>query len=435
MKRWLEKRLKRLAMRVLKAYKPMVVGVTGSVGKTSTKRAIKAAIGTARRVRSSEGNYNNELGFPLSILGETNPGRSPFGWLGVLWRGWRLGSGRDHTYPEVLVLEYAADKKGDIQYLTSIARPSIAVVTAVAAAHTEFIGTIDDVAEEKGTLVRALRDDGIAVLNGDDPRTEAMRHMAKGAVVTYGLGDKTDVYTADVRVDLRHDGDIAPGENVATLTMVVRAGNEEGTATVRNVLGDAHVRSMLAGMTVALQLGVPIGTVVKNIADYTPMNGRLKLIGGVKHSLLLDDSYNASPAAVHSALGVLGSFPIPEAAQRIAVIGDMLELGRYSESAHLDVGKHIASLPVDLFVAVGEHARDMARGALDAGCEQERVFTYATSKDAGRFVQQRMKRGDVILIKGSQGVRMERIVKELMAEPLRASRLLVRQSEYWLNKP
>lgn len=431
MKRLVQRLLANLAKKTLRTYKPKVVAITGSVGKTSTKHAIAVALGTSRRVRATKGNYNNEFGMPLTILGEDPVGKSVTGWLGILWRGWRLSMG-GQDYPEVLVLEYGADKRGDIAYLCQLARPYISVVTAVGVAHAEFIGTVEDVKEEKGTLVRSLAPDGIAVLNADDENVLAMRHMAKGAIVTYGFSD-ADVTVNDVAVDMRHDGDIDVGEVVARLNLTIHAGNDAIPVQLQNVVGDAHVRSVLAAATVALQLGLSPQDISKNLASYVPMPGRLRLITGIKRSILIDDTYNASPMAVHAALEVLSSIPIPATSQRIAALGDMLELGRYAEQAHVDVGRHVASLPIDLLVTVGEHARDIARGALEGGMEQTQVYTYANSADAARFIQARMKRGDAVLAKGSQGARMEKVVKEVMAEPQRAEQLLVRQYGKWLT--
>ena len=432
MKKLLTALLKRLAKKTLKAYKPKVVAITGSVGKTSTRRAIEVALGGSRKVRGSAGNYNNELGLPLAILNEEAKGKSLFGWIGVAWRGWKLSWG-SKEYPEILVLEYGSDKPGDILYLTQIARPYISVVTAVGVAHAEALGTIEDIKEEKGTLVRALADDGIAILNGDDARVADMQHIAKGAVVTFGIGT-ADVHAENVSLETRHDGDIAIGEVVARLGFDLVAGQNRAKVTVDNIVGDAHMRAMLAGAAVALQLGYELPQIALNLSNYQPVPGRMSLLTGIKRSLLIDDTYNASPDAVHVGLDVLSSIPLTGEAKRVVALGDMLELGRYAETAHVDVGKHVASMPIDLLVCVGEHSRDIARGALSAGMEQEKVFTYASSTDAGRFIQDRMVKGDVVLIKGSQGARMEKIVKEIMAEPLRAKELLVRQSNYWLSR-
>lgn len=434
MQQFIQRRLRHLAMKTLRAYKPKVVGITGSVGKTSVRRALETALAGSVSFRASKGNANNEYGLPLTILGEETQGTSVLGWAGVLWRGWKLSLGMRKDYPKHLILEYGADKKGDIAYLCGIARPHVAVLTAVAKAHTEFIGTLEDVKEEKGSLIRALNADGVTVLNMDDATVAGMRHMAPGAVVGYGLGSGADVRLEEVQVETHHDGNITPGERVARLDGVLVAGKERARLTMHNVLGDAHARSVVAGAAVALQLGLSLEEIARNLSHYTPTPGRLKLIAGIKNSLLFDDTYNASPEAVHVALDTIGTFPLPSNARRIVVLGDMLELGRYREEAHKEVGEHVARLPVDLLVCVGENARDIARGALEAGMSQERVFTYAASPEAGLFVQKRMGRGDIILIKGSQGVRMEKVVKELMAEPLRAPQLLVRQSASWLSR-
>ncbi len=423
--------LKTLAVRTIRVYRPKVVAVTGSVGKTSTRHAITIAIGSARRVRYTDGNYNNEFGVPLTILGERSPGSSFFGWLGVLWHGWWVSMGFDKAYPEVLVMEYGADKKGDILYLCQTARPTVAVVTTVGVAHAEFIGTIEDIQEEKGTLVRSVGQDGVVVLNADDERVLGMRHMSKAPVVTYGLG-VADVSPRLVNVETMHDGDVGVGEVVSRVTSELEIDGDVATVTLTNVLGDAHLRSVVAGATAAAQLGIPLTTIAQNLSHYTPMPGRLRLIPGIKHSLLVDDSYNASPEAVHAALEVLLSISLSSGGKRIAVLGDMRELGRYSERGHVDVGTHVANLPIDLLVTVGEQARDIARGALTAGMDQASVFTYGNAADAGKFVQKRIEKGDVVLVKGSQGARTEKVVKELMAEPLRAPELLVRQSDVWL---
>lgn len=408
-----------------------MIGVTGSVGKTSAREAIFCALGRTRRVRAAEQNYNNELGLPLTIIGERPQGIALFGWMDVLWRGWWRSWRRLTEYPEILVLEYGADRKGDVAYLTSIARPHVAVITAVAPAHTEFFGSIEDVAEEKCQLIRALPDDGVAVLNADDGRVRAMESVARSAVVTAGYARDADIFVEDIQLSMHYDGAFLEGQRVSELRCILRAGNDRAEIVLTNVLGDGHVHAVALGVAAALQTGMPLREIAENLQTYQPMPGRLRLIAGVKQTLLLDDSYNASPAAVHAALEALATIPMTGDRQRIAALGDMRELGALSEKGHRDVGAHVASLPIDLLVVVGEQARDIARGALDAGMPQEHVYSYAKVEEAGRFVQSRLKRGDAVLIKGSQGVRMEKMTKELMANPLRAKELLVRQSPAW----
>ncbi len=433
MKKLLAHLLKRLAQRTIAAYQPRVIGITGSVGKTSTKQATGAALGEHLAVRVAAGNYNNELGLPLAILGETARGRSPFGWMGVVWRGTCLARGRRADYPRVLVLEYGADRKGDIGHLTSIVRPHVAVVTAVSPAHTEFFGTLEDVAQEKAGLIRALAQDGVAVLNADDDRVMAMRHITPGAVVTFGLHAGSDIYIDNVRMDFHTHTEQVVTEIFVTLRAVLHAGDAVADITLHNVVGDAHLYSIVGGVAAALQTGISLEEAAKNISRYEPMPGRMKLLSGIKRTLLLDDSYNASPASVHAALDVVSSMALAGEAKRIVALGSMRELGRYAQVEHENVGRHVASSPVDLLVTVGEEARDIARGALQSGFPQSSVFTYAKSEEAGRFIQSRMGQGDVVLIKGSQAARMEKITKEIMADPLKAPSLLVRQTSAWLD--
>ena len=307
----------------------------------------------------------------------------------------------------------------------------MAVVTAVAPAHTEFFGSIEDVAEEKCQLIRALPNDGVAVLNADDGRVRAMRSVVRGALVTVGYDRSADVFVEDVQLSVHYDGAFLEGQRVSELRCTLRAGDDRADIILTNVLGDGHVHAVALGAAVALQTGIALQEVAKNLQTYQPMPGRLRLVAGVKQTLLLDDSYNASPSAVHAALEALVTIPMTGDRRRIAALCDMRELGALSEKSHRDVGAHVASLPIDLLVVVGEQARDIARGALESGMPQEHVYSYAKAEEAGRFIQSRLTRGDAVLIKGSQGVRMEKITKELMANPLQAPELLVRQSPLW----
>jgi len=165
--------------------------------------------------------------------------------------------------------------------------------------------------------------------------------------------------------------------------------------------------------------------------EFDSPNGRMNLIDGIKHTLIIDDTYNSSPISVMSALDIVSKIPIAKGARRFAVLGDMLELGKYSEEGHREVGRYAAKARVDKLITVGERARDIARSAEEAGMARDNIFEYTDVAEAGRFIQQRIEQGDLILVKGSQGMRLEKIVKEIMAEPLRAKELLVRQEEEW----
>ncbi|MBI4262530.1 UDP-N-acetylmuramoyl-tripeptide--D-alanyl-D-alanine ligase [Candidatus Uhrbacteria bacterium] len=418
------------ARRILAKYKPVVIGITGSVGKTSTKDAIVAVLRAGNiAVRGSSGNYNNEFGVPLTIIGALSGKRSLWGWIRVCARAKRLWFFRDRAYPKVLVLEMGADHSGDIRYLTALAQPTIAVVTAVSPAHVESLGSLDRIAREKSALVSAISRDGVAVLNGDDDAVRAMRDRAKGRVVTYGLGDGNDIRAVEIQLSAHvEDGQT----KVDGITFKLTQNGSAVPVRIPGVAGLPAVSAALAAAAVGLEQGLHLVEIAFALASYIPPPGRMRVIDGIKYTTILDDTYNASPRATEAALATLADLPRGEQVAKWAVLGDMLELGTMAEGLHHDVGKRVADLRIDHLVTVGELSRDIDRGAREAGMAEERIFHFAYAAEAGRFVQSRMKQGDILLIKGSQGVRMEKIVKELMAEPERAKELLVRQDASWV---
>lgn len=415
-----------LARAVLKKYQPLVIGITGSVGKTSTKEAIFAVLASKMSVRKSPGNYNTEFGVPATILGIRAPGASLPRWIGAITRALRMLLLRDATYPKVLVLEMAADRPGDIEFLVRIAPPKIGVLTAIGPAHLERFGTIERVAAEKGKLLAALPAEGTAILNADDERVMATAAKTKARMVTFGFSDEAAVRAADISTTLIHNED---GQIGAGMTAKVAADGAVVPMRLDGVLGASHVYAALAATSVGVAFGMNLVEIAEALRAYTPPPGRMRVISGIKYTIILDDTYNASPLSMRAALETLRSLPIVEETRRIAVLGDMLELGAETERAHEEVGRHVAELGIDLLVAVGERARAIHEAASKAGISADRVFHFGSAEEAGRFVQERLRRGDIVLAKGSRAMRMERVVKELMAEPLRAKELLVSDPE------
>ncbi len=417
------------ARRILAKYKPVVIGITGSVGKTSTKDAIVTVLHAGNiPVRGSMGNYNNELGVPLTIIGASSGKRSLLGWSFVFCRAKRLIFFRDRSYPRVLVLEMGADHPGDIRYLTALAQPTIAVITAVAPAHVESLGSLERIAREKSALVSAIAKEGVVILNGDDDTVLAMRDRAKGRVVTYGLRESNDIRAVEMQLNAHVDDGQTKVDGISfKLT-------QNGSAVpvrIPGVAGGPAISAALAAAAVGLEQGLHLVEIASAIAHYVPPPGRMRVIDGVKFTTILDDTYNASPRAADAALATLAELPRGEGVAKWAVLGDMLELGNMAEALHYDIGKRVADIRIDYLVTVGELSRDFDRGAREGGMAEDHIFHFAHAAEAGRFVQSRMKKGDILLIKGSQGVRLEKIVKELMADPLRASEFLVRQDASW----
>lgn len=425
--RILEPTLRVLARRVVGRYHPVVVGVTGSVGKTSTVQACALVLSALGTVHVSPKNYNNELGAPLAVLGVDSGGRSLFGWAAVIARGALLAYAPRRRYPAWLVLELAADKPGDLAYLVGFLGPRIGVVTTVAAAHLESFGTVSAVAAEKGTLVAALPADGTAILNADEPLVAAMANLTSARVLTYGFKPQAGLQAKSVRTTYSTDAD---GRLRGGIACAVSFGAASVPLQLPNVLGDAMIYAPLAALAVGVAQGLQLREAAAAVSSFTPPPGRLRLIAGIKRTSIIDDSYNSSPAAAQLAVRVLQSVPSHDA-KKIAVLGDMLELGAMTAAAHQELGAQVARAKVDTLVTVGELGRDIARGAREAGMFEQAVFTFPDPAAAGRFLQDRLEPGDVLLVKGSQAVRMERIVKELMAEPQRAGELLVRQGREW----
>lgn len=419
MKGILGAKLRFFARLILRKYRPRIIAITGSVGKTSAKEAIFAVVSGKFSAWKSPSNYNNELGVPLSIIGVKAAGKSFFRWLAVFARAKRMIF-FPYRYPKALVLEMGADHVGDIRKLTALARPSVAVVTAVSPAHLEFFGTMKHVIEEKGSLVEALAEDGVAILNRDDDAVFGMAALTRARKITFGFREGADVQA--VEMSERPDGGVA---------FKLRQGGSTVPVTLLGVAGRQHVYAALAAAAVGKALGMNLVEIAEALRKYQAPPGRMRVLSGIKESLVIDDTYNSSPRAALEALLALERMAVARnGARGIAVLGDMLELGTATEDAHREVGARAAKT-AQVVAGVGEAARFLCDQAVKSGMPQEKVFHFHTAAEAGHWLQDEVKSGDVVLVKGSQGVRMERIVKEVMAEPLRAKELLVRQSDEW----
>lgn len=424
--------LQMIAKRQIARFHPTVIAVTGSVGKTSTKHAIAIALGSALDVRTASKNYNNEFGVPLAIFGAHSPGRDAWGWATLLWKqGFTSIVGK--TFPKVLVLEYGADQPGDIQTSCDIARPNIGVVTAVSPVHVANYPNFGALVEEKTTLVKNVPADGVTILNADDVTVAQMRKRSSAPVLTYGTAGHdaviTDIYTKIVEQDSYGVND-AP---IITKAAIVVDGETVNVA-LRNVIGSAAVSACAAALLVAKQCNVSLAGAAKALNDqYAGLPGRMRPLAGVKGCLILDDSYNAAPASVSAGLDVLASFQTLRAtARRIAVLGSMAELGAYAEEEHTSIGRRVSAV-ADVFIAVGPLMDAAADEAVRAGMNADSVIRCETSADAGRWLDANVRPGDIVFVKGSQSARMEKAVKDILAEPSRAHELLCRQEKFWME--
>jgi UDP-N-acetylmuramoyl-tripeptide--D-alanyl-D-alanine ligase len=425
MKKLIEWKLKFLARAVLAKYKPIIIGVTGSVGKTSTKEAIFSVLcTTSKQIGRSSKNYNNEIGLPLSILRQDSPGRNPFGWIALFFRALGLIIQRDPNYPEILILEMGVDRPGDMDYLSSIVTCDIGIVTTVGTVHLEYFKNKSELQKEKGKLIRNVKKEGWSIINADEEETRKMISLSKAKVITYGFSNDAMARASDLRLSYKTERGAALPKG---LSFKLTYKGSSIPIHIPNALGEGVAYSALAAASVGLASGMNLHEVSQALLAYRSPKARLNVIAGIKDSVIIDDTYNAEPKSMALAIQVLGDTAIKKGQKKIAALGDMLELGSLSEKSHQEIGRLAHGLGIDRLVTVGERARDIARGAREAGMPETSIASFADSVSAGRFIQDIMKKGDVVLAKGSQGMRMERTVLEIMAEPLRAKELLIRQ--------
>jgi UDP-N-acetylmuramoyl-tripeptide--D-alanyl-D-alanine ligase len=411
---------------VLKRYKPNIIAITGSVGKTSTKDAIYAVIASGAFARKSEKSFNSEIGLPLTILGRPNAWSNPLRWLENIVDGIVLFL-LPARYPEWLVLEVGADRPGDISSLESWLRTDVVVITRLpdVPVHVEFFQSAEQVKEEKASLIKTLRSGGALVLYGDDPEVAKLHERAPGAAITtFGFSPQSHVRAHDIKLLVGSDG--KPRGMHTNISM------DGSTAPLEVVgsLGAPALLSILAAASVGRALGKSLAEILTSLKGYEPPRGRMRLIDGEKNILIIDDTYNSSPAAVMAALDALALLP---RGRKIVILGDMLELGRHSTVEHRKVGARVAQI-ADVLLTVGFRARDIAQGALDAGLSEGKILQYEHAGKAGSELEELIKPGDVILVKGSQSIRMERIVEEIMEHPEDAPNLLVRQEAEWKRR-
>lgn len=425
MKKIIEKILKIFAQAIIEKYKPLVIGITGSIGKTSTKEAVFTVLSGKNNVRRNIKNYNNEIGVPLTIIGAEAQGRSILGWLNVFFKAVSLLIMKNKNYPEVLILEMGVDHPGDIDYLTEIVKCQIGIVTFIGTAHLEYFNTVEKIQKEKGRLIESLNRDGYAILNYDNEKAREIKNISKVKTLTYGFDAKADIRAQEV-ISSFDKNNILQG---TSFKLSYRGSSVP--VFLPGILGNNAVYFSLAGAAVGIIQGMNLIDISQALRNYKSPRGRMNLMAGIKNTLIIDDTYNSSPAAAVAALGILKEIPAADDKRKIAVLGDMLELGGYSEEGHQDVGKYLAKMKIDKLITVGEYSRDIDRGAKEAGMNEDAIFHFADVSSAGRFLQEIMEEGDLVLIKGSQGMRMEKIVKEVMAEPEKASELLVRQDVGW----
>jgi UDP-N-acetylmuramoyl-tripeptide--D-alanyl-D-alanine ligase len=419
--------LERESKAVLKKYKPKIVAITGSVGKTSTKDAINTVLSRFYLARASKKSFNSDIGVPLTILDLPNGASSPIRWIKNLTEGLLLIL-LPNLYPEWLVLEVGADHPGDIKKIGKWLKPDVVVVTALSEVpvHVEFFESPERLFEEKGELVKALKSDGTLILNADDRNVLNYKNLFEGKTILYGNNNvDADISAKDYEVIYDED-DLPKG-----ITFNIVAGEEMFPIYLSGTLGKHHTYHVLAALAVCKSLGEHLSVASKGFKDHEPTPGRMRLLQGANKSIIIDDTYNSSPIAVFEALNSLND--LKKAKRKIAVLGDMLELGKYSIDEHKKAGMKSSEV-TDMLVTVGIRAKFIGESAVEAGMKDKDIRHFDDSKEAGEFLRDFIKAGDAVLVKGSQGIRMERIVEQIMMNPDEKEVFLVRQDKEWQGR-
>ncbi|HKB12104.1 MAG TPA: UDP-N-acetylmuramoyl-tripeptide--D-alanyl-D-alanine ligase [Vicinamibacterales bacterium] len=366
--------LQALARSIRRQSGAKVVAITGSAGKTTTKEATSELLSTRYRVIRNRGNLNNHIGLPLSLIDL-------------------------RQRPEIAVVELGMNHAGEISTLVRIAEPDVRVWTNVGEAHLGFFASIDAIADAKAEILEAARSSDLLVANADDPRIAARMRAFPGRLTTFGIDSRADV-RADEVVDRGIDGTSA------------RVSTPRGALEITTPLvGRGNLANLLAATAVALEFDVPIGEIAAKAAELRPAAHRGEVVRLAQDVTVIDDSYNANPTATRRAIDVLAG---SGAARRVAVLGEMLELGQRAEELHAEVGRAAAQARLDSLIAVGgPPARALADAAIAAGMPRDAVRHFATSDEAADAAAAALRAGDLVLVKGSRGIRTDRVVDRL----------------------
>ena len=367
----------RLALQKLAGYyrskqNVRLIGITGSVGKTSTKEMVAAGLSKGFDVMKTQGNKNSQIGLPMTMF-------------------------EIEEHNEVAVIEMGMSEFGEMDRLADVARPNIAVMTNIGVAHIENLGTQENILKEKFRITKYFDKEGVLFLNGDDELLKTLHGKQKFKTVTFGLNKDNDYYADKIKTE---------GFNTK---FVCCFGGEKVELHIP-ALGEHSVKNALAAFAVGKHLGLDEKTIQCGLMTYknAPMRQQ---IHEMKDFILIDDSYNSSPEAAKVSLNVLKSVA---SGKTIAVLADMLELGEKSESEHYGVGKHLAELGIDTLLAVGEISRHTARGAKENGCKE--VMLFEDNGQAYEYLKKIIEKDCTVLVKGSRGMHTDEIVKKVLSD-------------------
>ncbi len=355
-------------------FSPAVVGVTGSVGKTTTKDLTAGVLSARYKTLKTQGNFNNEIGLPLTLL--------------------RLSD--EH---EAAVMEMGMRGSGQIAALARLAKPSVGIVTNVHPVHVELLGSLEAIARAKSELITALPSSGCAVLNGDDPLVRKMGELAQCRVLTFGAAADNDLQIRDNSSMGSHG-----------INAVFAYGGKEYQAHIP-IPGKHNAHNAAAAVLAGVACGLSLPEAIGGLSSYVPSGMRMEVAQSESGTVVINDAYNANPAAMRAAIDTAAQ--MAQGRPLWLILGDMLELGEMSEAAHEELGRYVVQYHPACLLAVGQHAGEVMQGATEAGMPSEQVLTAASAAKAKELCLGLPRQGAVILVKGSRGVGLEIVAQSL----------------------
>lgn len=414
--------LKLVCQAILLRHKPIVVAITGSVGKTTTKDVVAHGLKSVADIRKTEKNFNTDFGVPLAIIDAPNPQGKVSAWVEVILKGLTILI--KDNYPKILVLEVGTRFPGDIPRLAKWLKPHVSLITHIpeVPVHIEFFGTRQAIVDEKSMLAKYTRVGGTVVLNRDSEYVYEIAKNMTHPVATIGFHPESTYRAFDVQRVVTEDGQYG-------MRFSVKIGDMAIPVFAPTFIAKHQIYGVLYAMATADILGYDVSAVAASMATLKPTVGRLNPLVGVGNTLLIDDSYNASPAAMEAAIETLASIDTP--GRHIAVLGDMLDLGKMTKEVHESVGVFLQSQRLDYVYLVGQRMRYAYDTMIAAKYPKTKIIHCDNPIDVLPLLQKKIQKGDTILIKGSQGMRMEKLIEELVEDKENIKHNLARQDAEW----
>jgi len=415
-----------LAKLTLWRYRPLVITVTGSTGKSSTKEAIYYALKNDFQVARSTFNLNTEIGLPLSIIQGYDAKKNVFLWLANIFHTLGLIILKRKNYPKIWVLEISEDQPNLVSYLARLCRPKIGVISWIGEipVHAEFYQSAKALQEEIQKLISYLPQDGTAILNHDNPLSLEAKEKTKAKVITYGFNNNAEVKISDYSLMM--------DKNFRKIGMTLRLEYQGSYVPLKltGVFGQAQAYALAAGAAVALALGLHLVAIAQSLENYKLLKARTTLLQGIKNTWIFDDSYNSNPDALRVALEIYDDLVsaikkenIYDLKRRVLALGDMRELGKYSDEAHQQVASQIID-KADVLIAIGTKMKITVEECLKLGFPPENIYWFENSFEAGKKARELIQEGDLFLVKGSRGIHLEQVTLAIMQEPEKAHEYL-----------